>query len=117
MRHHNTVRKFGRTTNQRRALLSSLAEALILKEKIVTTEAKAKELRKVVEPMITAGKKPTLAVRRALISKLQGRERLAKKIIDTLSPRYMDRKGGYTRVTKVFIKSTDARKQALIEFV
>ena len=117
MRHHNTVRKFGRTTNQRRALLSSLSEALILKERIVTTEAKAKELRKVVEPMITLGKSGTLASRRLLIARLDGRERIAKKIMDVLSPRYKDRKGGYTRVTKVFQKSSDARKHALIEFI
>ena len=117
MRHHSTNRKFNRSSTQRKALLSSLAEALVLKEKIVTTEAKAKELRKVVEPLITMGKNPTLAARRNLISKTGGRERVAKKIIDTLSPRYMDRKGGYTRVTKVFKKSADARKTALIEFV
>jgi large subunit ribosomal protein L17 len=117
MRHHKTTRKFNRSANQRRALLSSLAEALILKEKVVTTEARAKELRGFVEPLITAGKKPTLAVRRNLISKLQGRERIAKKIIDTLSPRYAGRSGGYTRVTKVFKPSSDARKSALIELV
>ena len=117
MRHHNTNRKFGRSRGQRATLLASLTEALVLKEKIVTTEAKAKELRKVVEPLITKGKNPTLAVRRAMIAKLKGRERIAKKIIDTLSPRYMDRKGGYTRITKLFIKSTDARASALIELV
>jgi len=117
MRHHKTVRKFGRTKNQRNALVSSLAEALILKERILTTEARAKELRKFVEPLITAGKSGTLASRRSLIAKLAGRERVAKKVIDTLSPRYKDRKGGYTRVTKVFQKSTDGRKHALIEFV
>lgn len=117
MRHHSTNRKFNRSSTGRKALLSSLAEALVLKEKIVTTEAKAKELRKVVEPLITMGKNPTLAARRNLISKTGGRERVAKKIIDTLSPRYKDRKGGYTRVTKVFKKSADARKTALIEFV
>lgn len=117
MRHHSTKRKFNRPRAQRKALLSSLAEALVLKEKIVTTEAKAKELRKVVEPMITKGKRGTLAMRRDLISALQGRERVAKKIIDVLSPRYKDRKGGYTRVTKVFKKSADARTMALIEFV
>lgn len=117
MRHHSTSRKFNRSRIQRKALLSSLTEALVLKEKIVTTEAKAKELRKVVEPLITKGKLGTLASRRDIISKLQGRERIAKKIIDTLSPRYKDRKGGYTRVTKVFKKSADARKMALIEFV
>jgi large subunit ribosomal protein L17 len=117
MRHHSTTRKFNRPSNQRAALLASLVEALVLKEKIVTTEAKAKELRKVVEPLITKGKKPTLATRRAIISSVKGRERVAKKILDTLSPRYMDRAGGYTRITKVFIKSSDARKMALIELV
>lgn len=117
MRHHSTQRKFNRKRSVRKALLSSLAEALILKEKIVTTEAKAKELRKVVEPLITKGKSGTLHARRSLIASLQGRERVAKKILDTLAPRYKDRSGGYTRVTKVFKKSADARKKALIEFV
>ncbi len=117
MRHHNTVRKFGMKAGPRKALLSSLAESLILKEKILTTEARAKELKKVVEPLITAGKTGTLAARRNIISKLQGRERVAKKVMDTLAPRYKDRKGGYTRITKVFQKSSDARKKALIEFV
>lgn len=117
MRHHSTNRKFNRPRNQRAALLSSLAESLVLKERIVTTEAKAKELRKVIEPLITKGKSGTLASRRSIISSTGGRERVAKKIIDTLSPRYRDRKGGYTRVTKVFKKSADARKMALIEFV
>lgn len=117
MRHHNTVRKFGRKTGVRNALLMSLTEALVLKERILTTEARAKELRKVIEPMITAAKAPTLARRRAIIAKLGNRERVAKKIFDIIAPRYLDRKGGYTRVTKVFKKSTDARKHALIEFV
>lgn len=117
MRHHSTQRKFNRTRSERKALLSSLVEALVLKEKIVTTEAKAKELRKVVEPLITKGKRNTLASRRDIIATVQGRERVAKKILDTLAPRYQDRKGGYTRVTKVFKKSADARKMALIEFV
>lgn len=88
-----------------------------MKERILTTEARAKELKKVVEPLITAGKAQNLAARRLLISRLQGRERVAKKILDTLSPRYKDRTGGYTRVTKVFQKSSDSRKKALIEFV
>jgi large subunit ribosomal protein L17 len=117
MHHHKTVRKFGMKAGPRRAMLSSLAEALILKEKILTTEARAKELRKVVEPMITLGKTQTLASRRLLIARLDGRERVAKKVFDVLSPRYKDRKGGYTRVTKVFQKSSDARKHALIEFI
>ncbi|MBU6310389.1 50S ribosomal protein L17 [Patescibacteria group bacterium] len=117
MRHHATGRTFGRKRGVRAALLSSLAEALILKERIVTTEAKAKELRTVVEPLITAGKKETLAARRQIISRLQGRERVAKKVMDVLAPRYKDRAGGYTRITKVFKRTADARKLALIEFV
>lgn len=117
MRHHSTQRKFNRKAGVRRALLSSLVESLVLKEKIVTTEAKAKELRKVVEPLITKGKANTLTARRDIIARVQGRERVAKKIIDTLAPRYQERRGGYTRVTKVFKKSADARKLALIEFV
>lgn len=117
MRHHKTTRKFNRSANQRGALLASLAEALILKERVLTTEARAKELRGFVEPLITAGKKGTLAARRTIIARLKGRERIAKKIIDTLSLRYAERRGGYTRVTKVFKKSTDARSHALIELV
>ncbi len=117
MHHHKTVRKFGRERTQRIALMRSLAEALILKERILTTEAKAKEVRKIVEPLITRGKKPTLASRRTMLSSLGNRERVVKKIIDVLSPRYKDRAGGYTRVTKVFKKSSDARSHALIEFV
>ncbi len=117
MHHHKTVRKFGRERDQRIAFIRSLAEALILKERILTTEARAKEVKKFVEPLITKGKKPTLAVRRTMIAALGNRERVAKKVIDVLSPRYMDRAGGYTRVTKVFKKASDARKHALVEFV
>ncbi len=117
MRHHNTNRKFGRKRDQRKALVTSLAEALILKERILTTEARAKELRGFVEPLVTAAKKPTLATRRLLVARLGNREKLARKLIDTLAPRYESRRGGYTRVTKVFKKSSDARAKALIEFV
>ena len=117
MHHHKTVRKFGRQADQRVALLRSLVEALVLKESIVTTESKAKELKKIIEPLITKAKSGTLAARRLILSRLGNRERVAKKIMDVLALRYKDRKGGYTRVTKVFIKSSDARKSALIELV
>lgn len=117
MHHHKTVRKFGMKAGPRRALLTSLTEALVLKEKILTTEARAKELRKVIEPLITMGKKGTLAAHRNILARVQNRARVAKKIVDVLSPRYKDRTGGYTRVTKVFMKSSDARKNALIELV
>ncbi len=117
MRHHNTNRKFRREATQRKAFLTSLAEAIILKEKILTTEARAKETKKVVEPLVTAAKNPSLATRRKLIAKLGNRDRVAKKLIDILGPRYKSRAGGYLRVTKVFKKSSDARKHALLEFV
>ncbi len=117
MRHSNTTRKFGRTKDVRKAFINSLLEALITREKILTTEARAKEIRPIVEGLITKGKSGTLATRRNLISKLGGREKIAKKIIEVLSPRFKDRKGGYTRITKVVKKASDGRKSAIIEFV
>lgn len=117
MRHHRANRKFGRTRDQRRALVRSLAESLILQERILTTEARAKEVRPFVEKLITSGKKGTLAARRDILSKLGGRIEAAKKAFDDLAPRYAERKGGYTRITKVHLKATDGRSAAVIEFV
>ena len=115
MRHHNTNRKFGRVANQRKALLRSLAYSLVLKEKIKTTEPKAKELRPFVEKLITFGKKGTLASRRVLDTRVG---RIAgKKIALTLSPKYKTTKGGYTRITKLVRRSTDGAPMAIIEFV
>jgi len=115
MRHHNANRKFGRKTNQRKALLKSLAYSLVVKEKIKTTEAKAKELRPFAEKLITLGKLGTLASRRLLetrVGKIAG-----KKIALTLSPRYKNTKGGYTRITKVIRRKSDGSPMAFIEFV
>ena len=117
MRHHDTIRKFGRTRGVRVAFMRSLSEALILKEKILTTEARAKELRPYVEKLITAGKSGSVAARRLLTAKLGGRDTVAKKVIEVLAPRFKDRTGGYTRITKVFRKSSDGRASAVIEFV
>ena len=115
MRHHNTNRKFGRVANQRKALMRSLAYSLVLKEKIKTTEAKAKELRPFVEKLITFGKKGTLASRRELETRVG---RIAgKKIALTLSPRYKETKGGYTRITKLIRRSSDGAPMAIIELV
>lgn len=97
--------------------MSSLAEALVIHEKILTTEAKAKSLRPYVEKLITRGKKGTLAARRDIIAILDGREAVAKKIIEDIVPRFKDRAGGYTRITKVVQKSSDGRKSAVIELV
>ena len=117
MRHHNNIRKFGRVKNQREAFINSLAEALIVREKITTTEARAKELRPFVEKLVTKAKLGTLAARRGLISTLNGRERIAKKLVDVIAPRFKGRAGGYLRITKITSRSADGRKKAVIEFV
>lgn len=116
MRHHNTNRKFGRTRDQRKALLKSLALSLIMNEKITTTEAKAKEIRPYVEKLVTKGKSQGLFARRLLIARLGNKEG-GKKIIDDISPRYKERAGGYTRITKLPRRRTDASPMAVIEFV
>ncbi|MCR4279245.1 MAG: 50S ribosomal protein L17 [Candidatus Zambryskibacteria bacterium] len=115
MRHHNANRKFGRKTNQRNALLKSLAYSLALKGKIKTTEAKAKELRPYMEKLVTLGKKETLASRRLLESRV-GKE-AAKKIATDLAPSYKERAGGYLRITKMVRRKSDGAPQAVIEFV
>lgn len=117
MRHHNTVKKFGRVSRQRTALLRSLARSLIHHEKIETTEARAKAIRPFVERLITRGKTDTLAGRRLVVSRLGGSKREASKIFNTLAPKYKDRKGGYLRITKVHDRKSDNRDTAIIEFV
>ena len=115
MRHHNARRKFGRTKNQRAALLRSLARSLALKSKIKTTEPKARELRPYMEKLVTLGKRQTLASHRLLISRVGSSA--AKKIAGELSAAYKDRAGGYTRITKMTPRKTDASPMAVIEFV
>lgn len=117
MKHHNSIRTLGRPRDQRKALLSSLAEALVLHGKILTTEARAKELRPYIERLVTRGKKGTLAARRDIIAILDGREVIAKKLVEEIAPRYKERPGGYTRITKVVKRSSDGRKSAVIEWV
>ena len=117
MRHHNKNRKFGRVRKERTALMRSLARSLILRGTMVTTEAKAKELRPYVEPLITKSRSNTLAVRRQLISKLGGAASAVSKLLLELGPKYKERTGGYTRITKLGIKGDDARSLARIEFV
>ena len=116
MRHHNSVRKLSRETGQRRALLRSLAESLVVHGKIKTTEAKAKELRPFIEKLVTKGKDDTLASRRVLISRL-GSPEVVKKMIDDFSKKYKERNGGYTRIVKLGQRGGDASPMALIEFV
>ncbi len=115
MRHHNQNRKFGRVRKVRVALVNSLARSLVLKEKIKTTEPKAKEVRPFVEKLITKGKKKDLASTRAIITKI-GVE-ATHKLIKELSKKYEGRSGGYTRITKLGKRLADGSKMAIIEFV
>lgn len=115
MRHGNVNRKFGREKGQRAALLKSLARSLVLRGKMQTTLAKAKEIRPVVEKMVTRGMMGTLASRRLLIATL-GDERVAGKLIKTATE-YKGRPGGYLRITKMGPRKGDAAQMAIIEFV
>ena len=117
MRHHNKNRIFGRTRNQRTALLRGLALNLIEHEKIQTTEAKAKELRPYMEKLITRGKKDSIHSRRLVAQKLgQPSNDVIKKLFETLATRYSDRSGGYTRVIKLG-ETKAGRREACIELV
>ena len=115
MRHHNKNRKFGRVKNQRTALMKSLVSSLITHEKIQTTEAKAKEMRPVVEKLVTRARAGSLSARRILSSRIG--VRATKKLVDEIAPKYKSRSGGYTRITKLETKRSDAAKMAQIEFV
>jgi len=109
------MRKFGRTTDQRRAFLKGLAANLILKEKIKTTQARAKELRPTVERLISRAKKNDLAAKRQAFAGLP--KDAAKKLIKEIAPRFVDRKGGYTRLTKISQRLSDGAKMAFIEII
>src|SRR3989344_2202042 len=117
MRHHNTKRKFGRSKTQKRALLNSLALSLIRREKIKTTEPKAKELHPYMEKLITRAKQNNLAARRLIIAKLSGQRPEIRKLFEVLAPRYQERKGGYLRVLKLPVRKSDGAQMAIIEFV
>jgi large subunit ribosomal protein L17 len=117
MRHHNTKRKFGRNKNQKKALMNSLALNLIIREKIKTTSAKAKELRPFIEKLITKAKKDTIANRRLITSKLFNREKEVSKLFKKIAPKYIEKKGGYTRIIKAGIRKSDSAEMAIIEFI
>ena len=116
MRHQLAGRKLNRTASHRKAMFANMACALIKHEQIFTTLPKAKDLRPIVEKLITAGKKNDLAARRLLISRLRC-EKSADKVLATLSKRYAERQGGYIRVLKAGFRHGDATPMAIIEFV
>ncbi|HOV05393.1 MAG TPA: 50S ribosomal protein L17 [Kaistiaceae bacterium] len=116
MRHGNRGRKLNRTWSHRKAMFSNMAAALIRHEQIVTTLPKAKDLRPIVEKLVTLAKRGDLHARRTIASRL-GDEAMAKKLVDVLAARYADRPGGYTRVLKAGFRYGDNAPLAVIEFV
>jgi|SRR3989344_7383474 len=115
MNHSKATRKFGREKKVRDGLMKSLALALVLGNKIKTTDAKARELRPYVEKMITQGRLGTLASKRNLVSKIGVIG--AEKIVKDVAPKYKGRSGGYTRITKLPRRVSDGSLMAVIEFV
>ena len=116
MRHRLSNRKLNRTTSHRLALLRNLSNALLKHEAIKTTLPKAKELRRVVEPLITLGKTPSLANRRLAFARLRDRD-IVGKLFDDLGPRFMSRPGGYVRILKFGFRQGDNAPMALVELV
>ena len=116
MRHGNGLRKLNRTSSHRLAMLRNLSNSLIEHEVIKTTLPKAKELRMVVEPLITLGKKDNLANRRLAFNRLRDRE-MVSKLFTELGPRYATRPGGYLRILKFGFRHGDNAPMALVELV
>ena len=116
MRHRTSGRKLNRTSQHRQMLFRNLAQALIKHEQIVTTLPKAKELRPVVERLITLGKRGDLHARRIAFARLRD-DAMTKKLFEVLGPRYQERQGGYTRVLKAGFRYGDAAPMAVIELV
>ena len=116
MRHRHGLRKLNRTSSHRLAMLRNMMNSLLEHEAIKTTVPKAKELRRVIEPMITLAKKPTLANKRLAFDRLRNREIVAK-LFNELGPRYQTRPGGYTRILKMGFRVGDNAPMALVELV
>ena len=116
MRHGFRGRRFNRTAEHRSAMFANMSAALIKHEQIVTTLPKAKDLRPVVEKLVTLAKKGGLHARRQAIAQIKD-ETVVKKLFDVVGPRYKDRNGGYTRVLKAGFRHGDSAPMAVIEFV
>ena len=110
-------RKLGRTNKHRRSMLANLTKDLIMNESIKTTEARAKEVRKFVDKMITYGKDGSLVARRKALAFLQNDNTAVKKVFDDLAPRYAGRNGGYTRILKLGERRGDDALQVILELV
>ena len=116
MRHQKAGRKFGRNSAQRRAMLRQLAISMILHERITTTEAKAKEMRSIVEKLVTIARQDTPAHRKLIMSKID-HDLATAKLFEVIAPRFESTPGGYTRIARLGTRRGDAAPLALIEFV
>jgi len=116
MRHLKQRRKLGRTTAHRKALLRNLATALLEHERIITTEPKAKELRRVADKLVTLGKRGNLHARRQALQTVRSNS-VVQKLFNEIAPRFAERQGGYTRIVRLGYRPGDAAAMAVIELV
>ena len=116
MRHNKKGRKLGRKTAHRKALMSNLASALITNKRIKTTDAKAKELRKYIEPLVTFAKKGDLHSRRQVLKKIRHKS-IVRELFENIGPTFSNRNGGYTRIIKLGFRDNDCAPISIIEFV
>ncbi|MGG7055405.1 50S ribosomal protein L17 [Nitrosomonas sp. ANs5] len=116
MRHRNGLRKLNRTSSHRLAMFRNMTNSLLQHEIIKTTLPKAKELRRVVEPVITLGKKPSLANKRLAFNRLRNRD-MVLKVFSELGPRYQSRNGGYLRILKCGFRKGDNAPMAIVELL
>ena len=116
MRHQKSGRALGRDSSHRKAMFANMAASLFTHEQIRTTLPKAKELRRVAEPLITLAKTPSVANRRLAYARLRDREAVSK-LFDTIGPRFQDRAGGYTRILKCGLRSGDGAPMAYVQLL
>lgn len=116
MRHNKIGRKLGRKTAHRKALMSNLASALITHKRIKTTDAKAKELRMYIEPLVTFAKEGDLHSRRQVLKKIRHKS-IVRELFDNIGPTFSNRNGGYTRIIKLGFRDNDCAPISMIEFV
>ena len=116
MRHNKKGRKLGRKTAHRKALMSNLASALITNKRIKTTDTKAKELRKYIEPLVTFAKKGDLHSRRQVLKKIRHKS-IVRELFENIGPTFSNRNGGYTRIIKLGFRDNDCAPISIIEFV
>ena len=117
MAYHKRGKKFGRTSGQRKQMMRSLARSVILHRRVRTTEARAKGVRPYIEKMVTKAAVNDLPTRRLLLSRFNNDETAVRELLEDLGPKYKDRNGGYTRITKVETRPGSGRTCAVIEFV